>query len=360
MSENKSIQLGLCCINTILRAQKPPIFASRSVIMKTIATKGIDHLKTKILQNLTDVLTMMDWNEANGIKVFRLSSDMFPHKSNPKIEPYSFDFAIDLLREIGEKSKLYNQRLTFHPGQYNVVGSPNIKAFEQTIADLKYHAEVLDLMGLGADSVIVIHGGGIYNDKAATKVRWCENFLKLPENVRRRVVLENCEKCFSIKDCLELSAKTHIPVVFDTHHYECYKRLHKSEAFEDASYYIVNILATWQERGIKPKFHVSEQGAGRCGHHSDFIDVIPDYLLEIPEKYGVSVDILIEAKMKEQTIFRLYEKYPFLNCKLDNGPLLIPELRNGHVPGMAWVSKHIKDCRCCSKKKYRLKIVDEF
>ena len=74
MSVNKSIQLGLCCINTILRAQKPPIFASRKMIIRSVEEKGIDELKAKIIQNLKDVLTMMDWNEENGIKVFRLSS----------------------------------------------------------------------------------------------------------------------------------------------------------------------------------------------------------------------------------------------------------------------------------------------
>ena len=45
---------------------------------------------------------MMDWNEANGIKVFRLSSELFPHKSNPKVEDYTFDFALDLLKQIGD------------------------------------------------------------------------------------------------------------------------------------------------------------------------------------------------------------------------------------------------------------------
>ena len=39
MSENKSIQLGLCCLNTQLRGQKPPIFCSRRVIIKTIEKK---------------------------------------------------------------------------------------------------------------------------------------------------------------------------------------------------------------------------------------------------------------------------------------------------------------------------------
>ena len=62
---------------------------------------------------------------------------------------------------------------------------------------------------------------------------------------------------------------------------------------------------------------MSEQGSGRCGHHSDYIEVIPDYLLNIPKLYYQAIDIMIEAKMKEQAIFKLYEKYPFLNCKIN-------------------------------------------
>ena len=315
MSENKPIQLGLCCLNTILRKQKPPVFASRKMIIRTVEEKGINTLKEKIIQNLKDVLTMMDWNEENGIKVFRLSSELFPHKSNPKVENYDFDFAKDLLKQIGEKSKKYNQRLTFHPGQYNVIGSPSEKAFKQTIADLSYHAEVLDLIGAGDNSVMVIHGGGVYGDKEETIKRWCKQYKLLPENVRKRLVLENCEKCFSIKDCLRISDKVNIPVVFDTHHFECYKLLHPNEIFKTPYYYIPLILYTWQRRNIKPKFHVSEQGSGRCGHHSDYIEEIPKYLLEIPERYKKNIDIMIEAKMKEQAIFKLYKKYPFLNCK---------------------------------------------
>ncbi len=315
MSENKPIQLGLCCLNMTLRGQNPSIFASRKMIIRTIKQKGIYSLKIKIIENLCDVLKIMDWNEENGIKVYRLSSEMFPHKSNPKVEDYTYDFALELLKLIGEKSKKYNQRLTFHPGQYNVVGTPNEQTFNQTCVDLKYHADVLDLMGLGKNSVMVVHGGGMYGDKEKTKLRWCEQFQKLPENVKQRLVLENCEKSFSIKDCLEVSNRINIPIVFDTHHFECYKLLHPDEDFEDASMYIPLILETWKKRGIKPKFHVSEQGSGRCGHHSDYIEEIPGYLLEIPEKYGIDIDIMIEAKCKELAILKLYQKYPFLNCK---------------------------------------------
>ena len=315
MSVPRPIQLGLCCLNTELRQQKPPVFASRKVIIRTIEEKSIDVLKEKILQNLRDTLTMIDWNEANGIRVLRLSSELFPHKSNPKVEDYSFDFAKDLLKEIGDKARSLQHRITFHPGQYNVVGTPSESAFNQTCVDLKYHADVLDLMGMGKDSVMVVHGGGVYGDKDATINRWCEQFQRLPENVKKRLVLENCERCFSIEDCLKVSKQIQIPVVFDTHHYTCYNQLHPDETLKPAVEYIEEILDSWKPRGAKPKFHVSEQGSGRCGHHSDYIEVIPDYLLEIPEKYKTHIDIMIEAKAKEKAIFKLYEKYPFMNCK---------------------------------------------
>tara|TARA_B100001287_G_scaffold87278_1_gene73068 strand:- start:1042 stop:2001 length:960 start_codon:yes stop_codon:yes gene_type:complete len=314
-SENKPIQLGLCCLNMTLRAQKPSIFMSRKMIMRTIKEQGIDILKEKITENLEDLIQMIEWNERNGIKVFRLSSELFPHKTNPEIEDYDYEFAKDLLMKAGQLARNYNQRLTFHPGQYNVIGTPNEKVLQKTIDDLGYHADVLDLMGMGPDSVMVIHGGGVYGDKPATRKRWCENYLKLPEKIRRRLVLENCERCFSIKDCILISNEVGVPIVFDTHHYDCYKALHPGEKFESPDYYIGYILQSWHKRGIKPKFHVSEQGSGRCGHHSDYIETIPDYLLNIPDLYAVDIDIMIEAKKKELAIFKLYEKYPELNCK---------------------------------------------
>ena len=317
MSENKSIQLGLCCMNTILREQKPPIFSSRKMIIKSIQEKGINCLKDKIIQNLKDTLTLIDWNEQNGIKVFRLSSELFPHKTNPKVEDYTYDFAIDLLKQIGDKAKKYNQRLTFHPGHFNVIGTPNPDYFQHTVEDLSYHADVLDLMGCDNNSVMVVHGGGVYGDKEKTKQRWCEQYQKLPENVKNRLVLENCEKNFSIQDCLDISDVIHIPVVFDTHHYTCYTKLHPNETQKPEEMYIEDILNTWTRRNIKPKFHISEQGIGKIGHHSDFVKTIPNFLLEIPTKYNINIDIMIEAKAKEQAILELYTKYPFLNCKIE-------------------------------------------
>ena len=108
---------------------------------------------------------MIEWNEKHGIRVLRLSSELFPHKSNPKVKDYTFDFAMEAMKKVGDKAREYGHRLTFHPGQYNVVGTPNEKSFQQTINDLSYHADVLDHMGMDNTSVMVVHGGGIYGDK---------------------------------------------------------------------------------------------------------------------------------------------------------------------------------------------------
>lgn len=314
MSKNIPVQLGLCCMNTTLKKEKPAIYCSRKIIVRVIEEKGMTELKNRICKNLKDLLKMIEWNEINGIKVFRLSSELFPHKTNPKVPEYSLTFVKGLLKKIGDTAKSYNQRLTCHPGQYNVLGSPSSKYVKNTIRNLTHEADVLDLMGMGKDSVMVIHGGGFYGDKPGSIKRWSSNYINLDDKIKNRLVLENCEKCYSIKDCLEIHELTEVPIVFDTHHYNCYCQLHPDEVFEPPEYYIPLILKTWEKKQIKPKFHVSEQGSGRVGHHSDYIEILPEYLLEIPEKYGIHIDIMIEAKMKELSIKKLYEKYPQCNC----------------------------------------------
>ena len=260
MSQKKPVQLGLCCMNTTLKKQKPPVYAARRIIVRIIDEKGIDELKRRILANLEDLYKMLEWNEANGIRVFRLSSELFQHKTNPKVPDYTYDFALDHLKKIGEYAIEKGHRLTFHPGQFNVLASPSERAYLQTLKDLEYHADVLDLMGLPKDSVMVIHGGGVYGEKEKTMKRWIENYRKLPDKIKNRLVLENCEKSYSIEDCLKIHDATGIPVVFDTHHFDCYILLHPDEEFSPASEYIPQILDTWKEKDIKPKFHVSEQG----------------------------------------------------------------------------------------------------
>jgi len=271
--DENPIQLGLCCMNIELGKQKPKIYASRTIYLKHAVKNGLDEVKRRVILNLEDLKKMIIWNHQNNINVFRISSNIFPLKTHmeyrqflidgtiPKklegkidtvCEPsffdnmeasetsdaYSFDFAKDLLKEVGDLAKSLNQRITMHPDQFNVVGSPNKSAYDNTVRSLRYQATMLDLMGLDSDSVMVVHGGGVHNDKKATMNRWCKQFYELPQNVQNRLVLENCERCYSIEDCLDISSRINIPVVLDSHHFDCFNIIYPNNNLHPMGYYI--------------------------------------------------------------------------------------------------------------------------
>ncbi len=301
------IRLGLCCLNTELR--KKDIFCSRTVIRKNFSVKKAQELA---LKNIDDIGKMAEWNASHNIYVFRISSDIFPHFTDDETEDYTLDFAKDALQKAGELCRKYRQRITMHPGQYNQIGAKEREVFERTIKDLKMHADILDMMGMDRNSVLCVHGGGVYGNIDKTIERWIKQFCELPENVRNRLAIENCERCYSVIDCLKIAEGCNIPLIFDCHHYQCYNEINKDKII-DIEKYMDRVVMTWKNREIKPLFHISEQRPdSKIGTHSDFIEKFPDYYLSFPEKYG-DLDIEIEAKMKEQAILKLYKIYPFLN-----------------------------------------------
>ena len=302
------IQLGLCCINTVLR--KKGVFCSRTTPRSHFT---VEKVKALALKNIADITTMIEWNFEHGVRCLRLSSDIFPHYTDSETEPYTLDFAVDALREAGETARRCQHRIVMHPGQFNQVGAKDPAVFEKTCRELEMHAWILDTMGVGVDGVLCVHGGGVYGDRDATIERWIRQFAELPECVRRRLAIENCERCYSVEDCLTIADACDIPLIFDTHHFECFRKIYPDHPVSKTSAreWIPLVLETWRRRGIRPLFHISEQRPGaRIGAHSDFIETLPSYLAEIPDRYGTGLDIEVEAKMKEQAIFRLYERYP--------------------------------------------------
>jgi len=311
-SQTPIVQLGLCCINTVLR--KDDIFCSRTM---TRANFTLEKAKKLALKNIADIAKLAEWNFNHNIFVLRLSSDIFPHFTDDDVvkdkDYEDMTFAKEALKIAGEMVHKYKQRITFHPGQYNQVGATDDIVFAKTIMDLAMHADILDAMGVGADGILCIHGGGLYGNKEKTIERWITHFPNLPENVKKRVCIENCERCYSLEDCLRISEKCNIPVIFDSHHFDCYHLLNPDVSI-DINTALPRVLESWKRRGMTPLFHISEQRPNaRVGAHSDFIETIPEYMMTIPEKYGMSVDIEVEAKMKEQAILHLYEKYPELS-----------------------------------------------
>ncbi len=303
------IRLGLCCINSTIRKTKTgkittEIFCSRSCTRKSF---NVELAKKLALQNVKDISTMILWNEQHNIKCFRLSSDIFPHFTDDETEKYTIDFCKEELKKAGDLAKQLGHRILMHPSQFNQIASPNIKVFQKTIDDLSHHADILDYMGIDMNGVLIVHGGGVFGDKEETKKRWIERFPLLPEKVRRRLVLENCERCYNVRDCLDIVKEINIPLVFDCHHYECFKMI--SGEKEHITDLLKEVIKSWSKRRIL--MHISEQRPeSRIGAHSDFIENIPDYMLSVIEDEEIEYDLEVEAKAKELAIFKLYDKYP--------------------------------------------------
>ena len=311
------LNLGLCCINNELRKAKPPVFCSRTCIRKNFT---IESAKKKAMENVKDISKLIEWNHKNGIKCLRISSDIFPHFTDTETEKYTIDFAESELKKAGVLAKKYGHRILMHPGQYNQVGTPNENVFKKTIEDLEHHANILDKMGIGEDGVIIVHGGGVFGNKKKTIDRWVKQFHSLPESVRKRLVIENCERCYSISDCITISKRCNIPIVFDFHHYSCWNTIYPDKGepkFEDV---IEDIIKSWESTDDKGKkytrrivMHVSDQAEGkRIGSHHDYVENIPEELFKAILKYGIHVDLEIEAKAKEKAVLKLYSKYNYI------------------------------------------------
>jgi UV DNA damage endonuclease len=308
--QKQNLRLGYCCINTSLRNGKIPVFCSRTCRLETLKSKGVEYSYYLAKQNLDDLEKIFHWNYEHNIMLFRMSSDMFPFSSHPDYSSYyNFEQFAERLRALGDLAKRYGQRITFHPGQFNQLTSVHENVVVKSIIEIDIHARILDMMGIGDDGVIVIHGGSKQGGKDAALDRFRTNFRRLSESSQRRLVLENCEMAYTIDDLLPVSSELGVPVVVDYHHYN----LHKTDAC--LVKLTQQVLTVWKIRGITPLFHISES---RCGvlptdsitarrAHSDYIENLPEPLLKLLENERIDVDV--EAKMKELAVFQLVEKY---------------------------------------------------
>jgi UV DNA damage endonuclease len=277
--------------------RKDKITTNRSMIKKTFLKEGISRSSDLALQNAKDLVEIIKWNERNGFKLFRMSSDLVPWASEFKLSdmPDYTKFS-NVLKGAGTLAKSYGQRITSHPGPFNVLVSPNDRVVDNTIRDLSIHGEHFDLMGLerSHQNPINIHCNGVYGDKMSAMNRFITNFKRLPESVQSRLVVENDDKAsmYSVKDLMYLHEHIGIPITFDYHHHKFNTGgLSEQEALELA-------MSTWGD--YKPLVHYSEsrlleQEGVKAQAHSDFI------YSEI-NTYGHSLDIEVEAKMKELTV----------------------------------------------------------
>jgi UV DNA damage endonuclease len=287
--------LGLVCITH-----------SEEVRYKTVTRKSLlamdeagqqAKLRAIYAENTTRLRKAVAFCLANGINLYRMTSNLFPFADDALGTEILDEFADDLA-EIGSDAFNRGLRLVLHPDQFVVLSSDSESVVQNSVKILKMHARTMDLLRQPRSewAAMTIHGG-----KSDRADRMVENLKRLPEGIRNRIVLENDEHAYSSGEILDICRRASVPMVFDAHHHVCHENL---EDYNDAS-----VAETfWAARGTwknpaNQMVHISN-GRERTGDraHSDLI-------FTMPEVYRFAPWIEVEAKHKELAIMKLQAEW---------------------------------------------------
>lgn len=264
--------------------------------------------------NLDSLYEIIKYNVKNNFHFYRLTSKLVPLATHDKVD---FDYITPFLDEYKKIGKLINDnniRVDTHPDQYAVLNSMDSKIVKNTVEILEYHYKIMEALGI-KDKIIILHVGSSACGKKASITRFINNFNKLPDYIKKCIAVENDDKVYNIKDVLELCHKINVPMVLDYHHFIC------NNEKEDINDYLKEIIDTWD--GKLPKMHFSSPKSKlkkEFRSHSDYIN--KECFIEfinILKKQDKDIDIMLEAKAKDDAISRLvrclkYEtNYKFVN-----------------------------------------------
>ena len=298
------MNLGYACI---CMSKGKYVTTNRTMVKKTFESKGLDYVSELALANASDIIKILEWNRMNGIKFFRLSSAIIPwgdHLDITQLKDYKEIKRI--LKQAGDFAKFWNMRINSHPGPFNVLPSPSESVVQKTLSDLELHGKIFDMMGLSKTHYnnINIHCNGVYGDKTSAMDRLIQNFKRLSPSVRKRLTLENDDKAsmYSVKDLMYIHEQTGIPIVFDYHHHQfCTGGLTEEEALK--------LAATTWPTGITQEVHYSESKALHENNPKEKPQAHSKYINNLPNAYGLDIDIMLECKAKELALLEVRNLY---------------------------------------------------
>jgi UV DNA damage endonuclease len=298
------MNLGYACI---CMSKGKYVTTNRTMVKKTFESKGLDYVSELALANASDIIKILEWNRMNGIKFFRLSSAIIPWGDHLDITQLKDNKEIKrILKQAGDFAKFWNMRINSHPGPFNVLPSPNESVVQKTLSDLELHGKIFDMMGLSKTPYnnINIHCNGVYGDKTSAMDRLIQNFKRLSPSVRKRLTLENDDKAsmYSVKDLMYIHEQTGIPIVFDYHHHQfCTGGLTEEEALK--------LAATTWPTGITQEVHYSESKALHENNPKEKPQAHSKYINNLPNTYGLDIDIMLECKAKELALLEVRNLY---------------------------------------------------
>ncbi len=250
--------------------------------------------------NLESLDNILDYNIENQIKSYRISSDLIPFASYEHNIFNWQDVFVDKLNKLGDKAKKAGLRLSMHPGQYTVINSDKPEVVEKSFQDLRYHCDLMNLLGLDSSHKIILHIGGVYGDKEKAIKRFEESYKKLDQDIRDRLIIENDDKSYNFDDLLSIALRNNIPLVYDTLHHQVNKSNSKSHREN-----ILLASKTWKDKDGQQKIHYSQQDKNKKpGSHSPTIGLESFYYF-YKSVEDLDLNIMLEVKDKNLSTIKV-------------------------------------------------------
>ena len=272
-------------------------------------SERINKLKEITSSNISALEKILRYNIENDIHFYRITSNLIPLATHPDVMwDYRKYFDKDF-KYIGKIIKNSNMRVDAHPDQFNVINSDRESVVENTIKTLNMQVDLFEAMD-NEEGKLVIHIGGAKGGKEVAINRFIENLGKFPSRIKERLILENDDKTFSVKDVLYISKVTNLPMVLDVHHHNC-----KNEG-ENISEFIGDVFDTWNQENIVPKIHFSTPREFiNDRKHADYIDAKDffDFIMLAKDYSNRDFDVMIEAKKKDIALFKLIDDLKILD-----------------------------------------------
>jgi UV DNA damage endonuclease len=175
---------------------------------------------------------------------------------------------------------------------------------KNSINTLKLHYLLIKAMGINPAHRCVMHVGGNYKETENSLERFVENWMVIPRPIQQMIMLENDDTSFTLEDTLYLCEKLNIPLVFDYHHHLAH---HQNVNWENSWNRVVD---TWKHSPLPIKMHISSPKSDKTfRHHSDYVDIDMFFrFLSVIKGSIPQLDCMIEAKMKDEALFKLMEE----------------------------------------------------
>ncbi len=300
------VRLGYVAMSTVV-SNASPSKTMTATIFNSITDReaAIRKLEKIATENIHNTLRLLRHNRAHDIHVYRLSSKLIPLLGHELLDNWDpFPILADQFARLGAYIREHKMRVSFHPDHFTVLSTPRQDVLDKSYADLDRHVRMLESMGLDQTAKCNIHMGGAYKDKAQSGIRFVAQFEKLSSRIRLHITLENDDKTFNALETLQACEMLQVPMVLDIHHHSV------NNNGDTASELWPRICRTWEGQSIPPKIHASSPKSEQDPRsHADYIHT-PDLLqfLRSIADQTPQLDIMLEAKMKDSALFRLFDE----------------------------------------------------